>query len=86
MLRGGEQTAGRIAEAFPVSRPAISRHLRVLRQARLVRETRRGRLRVYRLDAAPLAQIEQWLAAYRTHWAARLVDLKEFVEQRSIKE
>lgn len=72
--------AGDIADRFPVSRPAISRHLRVLRRAGLVRGTKRGRERLYRLDTAPLRCIDRWLDAYRLMWAANLVALKEFAE------
>lgn len=81
-LRAGPRPAGAIAEAFPVSRPAISRHLRVLRTASLVREERRGRERVYALNAEPLQAIDEWLTAYRLHWAAALLALKEHVETR----
>ena len=65
LLAGGEVTAGAIADRFPVSRPAVSRHLRVLREAGLVRATERGRERVYRLDRAPLAELDRWLEGYR---------------------
>ena len=76
MLRDGPRTAGAIAAAFAVSRPAVSRHLRVLRQHGLVHDDLRGRERVYRLDTGPLAPVEAWLAALRTPpptgWGARL--------------
>ncbi|MCX6464019.1 MAG: metalloregulator ArsR/SmtB family transcription factor [Pseudonocardiales bacterium] len=65
LLADGEVTAGAIADRFPVSRPAVSRHLRVLREAGLVRATERGRERVYRLDRAPLAELDRWLERYR---------------------
>jgi DNA-binding transcriptional ArsR family regulator len=68
-LRAGELTAGAIAAAFPVSRPAISRHLRVLREQGLVVDVPRGRERVYRLDPAPLAELEAWLASFRSPWS-----------------
>lgn len=82
LREAGEQPAGAIAHLFPVSRPAISKHLRILRDARLVRHSRRGRHRVYRLDPAPLAQIDRWLAPYRAFWTTRLTELKGFVESR----
>lgn len=65
MLRGAPRSAGAIAAAFDVSRPAISRHLRVLREHGLVRDEVEGRQRVYRLDVGPLAPLEGWLAALR---------------------
>lgn len=79
-LRGQERSAGEIAALFPVSRPAISRHLRVLRGAGLVRERRLARSRIYRLDPAPLRDVERWMAHYRTFWAARLHGLRQLVE------
>lgn len=81
-LQAGPRTAGQIAERFPVSRPAISRHLRLLRGADLVREERRGRERIYVLAPSPLREIHDWLDRYRLHWAAQLIALKEFVESQ----
>ena len=72
LLRDGELAAGEIAGCFAVSRPAVSRHLRVLRQAGLVVEEARGRRRVYRLDPAPLRPLEGWLASLHDRWAGPL--------------
>jgi DNA-binding transcriptional ArsR family regulator len=79
-LRGAEATAGALAGQFKVTRPAVSRHLRVLREAALVVEQRRGRERVYALDTARLAAATEYLDSYRIFWAARLHELKELVE------
>jgi DNA-binding transcriptional ArsR family regulator len=80
LLRQGHQPAGQIANAFPVSRPAISKHLRLLRRARLVREHRVGRHRVYRLDPEPLRSVDHWLNDYRLFWSGKLAGLKSFLE------
>ncbi|MGY1838781.1 MULTISPECIES: ArsR/SmtB family transcription factor [unclassified Modestobacter] len=72
LLAAGEQGAGELAERFPVSRPAVSRHLRVLREAGLVRVRADGQRRLYALDPAPLAELDAWLAPYRRLWAQRL--------------
>jgi len=80
LLRRGSQPAGQIATAFPVSRPAISRHLRLLRRAHLVREHREGRLRVYQLNPDPLRAVDSWIDQYRRFWTASLNNLKSFVE------
>lgn len=80
-LMAGPQTVNQIAERFPMSRPAISKHLRLLRRARLVRPRRLGRRRFYQLCPEPLQQVDHWISHYRLFWAARLVELKEFVEQ-----
>ena len=61
MLRDGSHSAGQIAQRFAISRPAVSRHLRVLREAGLVRDTADGRRRVYTLDTAPLDELAGWL-------------------------
>lgn len=66
MVRERPLSAGAIAGAFPVSRPAVSRHLRVLRAAGLVRDEASGRERVYRLDAAPLRALEEFVVELRT--------------------
>jgi len=86
LLRRGSQPAGEIAGAFPISRPAISKHLRLLRRAHLVREHREGRNRVYHLNPEPLRAVDSWLEQYRTFWRANLASLKSFVESEYAKE
>jgi DNA-binding transcriptional ArsR family regulator len=86
LLRQGIQPAGRIAQAFPVSRPAISKHLRLLRQAHLVQERREGRLRLYQLNPEPLKAVDSWLEQYRVFWQSSLLNLKTFVEAEYAKE
>src|SRR4030081_3538279 len=80
LLRRGSQPAGQIAEAFPVSRPAISKHLRLLRRARLVREHREAENRVYELNPDPLRAVDSWIEQYRIFWSHNLANLKTFVE------
>jgi DNA-binding transcriptional ArsR family regulator len=80
LLRRGSQAAGEIAGAFPISRPAISKHLRLLRRAHLVREHREGRHRVYQLNPEPLRAVDSWLDQYRNFWKMNLANLKTFVE------
>jgi DNA-binding transcriptional ArsR family regulator len=86
LLRRGSQLAGQIASAFPVSRPAISKHLRLLRRAHLVREHREGRNRVYQLNPEPLRAVDSWIEQYRVFWTANLNSLKAFVESEYEKE
>ena len=86
LLRNGEQPAGSIANAFPVSRPAISKHLRQLRKARLVVEHRRGRHRLYQLNPEPLKAVDSWLEQYRRFWQMNLANLKTFVEDEYARE
>ena len=63
-LRVAPASAGEIAGWFSISRPAVSRHLRILRECGLVRDTLDGRRRVYTLDPAPLAEIASWIAQF----------------------
>src|SRR5260221_10729864 len=86
LLRRGRQPAGQIAGAFPVSRPAISKHLRLLRRAHLVREHREGRNRVYELNPEPLRAVDSWIEQYRVFWTASLNNLKAFVEGEYARE
>lgn len=86
LLRKGTRPAGEIARAFPVSRPAISKHLRLLRQAHLVEERREGRHRLYQLNAEPLKAVDSWLEQYRVFWQSSLTNLKTFVEAEYAKE
>ena len=83
MLREAPRTAGAIADAFPVSRPAVSRHLRVLREAGLVNDTVSGREREYGLSLDALAPLEAFLA--RLHgpgvWSRRLDALETEVHR-----
>ena len=64
MLHGGRLTAGQIAGRFEISRPAVSRHLRVLRQSGLVRDELVGRERLYEIDPGQLTQLAVWLAQF----------------------
>lgn len=72
LLADGERSAGELAAEFSTSRPAVSRHLRVLREQGLVDVRRDAQRRVYSLDPAPLAELDAWLARYRSFWAQRL--------------
>jgi DNA-binding transcriptional ArsR family regulator len=85
-LREGDGLAvNEIAGRFSVSRPAISKHLRVLHQAHLVSEAREGRHRVYRLNPEPLRELDRWLEHYRRFWTLNLQSLKRHVEAKGKK-
>lgn len=83
LLRRHERSAGDIAAHFPVSRPAIARHVRQLRDAGLVRERRDATMRFYSIDASALREVDAWLSPYRLFWSARLMQLKQLIEQDS---
>ncbi|PZG15493.1 metalloregulator ArsR/SmtB family transcription factor [Nonomuraea aridisoli] len=81
MLRDeGAQPAGRLAERFDMSRPSVSEHLKVLKDAGLVAETRKGRERHYRLEAAPLMELRDWLTPYERFWRERLTALDALLD------
>lgn len=84
-LRSGGQAVNEIAGRFDVSRPAISKHLRVLHEAHLVSEVREGRNRIYRLNAEPLRELDRWLDEYRRFWSVNLLNLKNYVEAKGKK-
>jgi DNA-binding transcriptional ArsR family regulator len=84
LLRSDSLPAGQIARSFPISRPAISKHLRLLRRANLVREHRSGRHRFYRLNPEPLQAVDLWLEHYRVFWNTKLGNLKAFIESGHI--
>jgi DNA-binding transcriptional ArsR family regulator len=72
LLAEGERSAGELAAEFEVSRPAVSRHLRVLRRHGLVSVRSDAQRRLYSLDPAPLAELDEWLGRYRSFWSQRL--------------
>jgi DNA-binding transcriptional ArsR family regulator len=82
-LRRGPTPVNTLASEFSQSRPAISKHLRILRAAHLVKERRSGRERYYRLEPKPLRDVARWLEEYRNFWEHNLNKLKEHLESES---
>ncbi len=72
ILRDHEATAGELADALPIARPGVSRHLRVLREARLVDVRQDAQRRIYRLRPEALIEVDEWLEEYRVLWRNRL--------------
>ena len=83
LLRDGRRSVGEIARNFRTSRPAISKHLRLLRSAGLVVARRRGTARICELNARPLRAVDDWLRDYETFWSESLRSLKRYVEEKS---
>ncbi|WP_421790758.1 metalloregulator ArsR/SmtB family transcription factor [Hyphobacterium sp.] len=79
-LRAGELPAGRIAEPFEISRPAVSKHLAVLRRAGLVIERKHGRELLYQLNTEMMEEARDWLNRF---WDNRLTTLKQLAERKS---
>ena len=82
-LARGDATVGELARPFAVSRPAISKHLRVLERARLVRRQRDGRVSRCEFDAAPMREAAEWVERYRRYWTGQLDALQRYVERKS---
>lgn len=81
MLATGEKDAGTIAARFPVSKPAISRHLGVLRDGGIVAVRRQAQRRVYSLRPDGLHDVDRWLSRYRSFWSDRLDDLEAALKE-----
>jgi len=82
LLRDGERSVGDLASNFRQSRPAISKHLRLLRSAGLVVTHERGTARICSLNARPLRTVDQWLRDYETMWRTSLGHLKRYLEDK----
>jgi DNA-binding transcriptional ArsR family regulator len=80
LLLAGPRSVGDLAAHFDMARPSVSEHLRVLKDAGLVREQRAGRERHYELEAAPFAELQDWLDPYERFWRSRLKALRETLE------
>jgi DNA-binding transcriptional ArsR family regulator len=81
-LRSGPAPVNTLAADFQQTRPAISKHLKVLRTARLVTEQRAGRERYYQLEPQPLREVAGWVESYRSFWLTSLTQLKRFLEEK----
>lgn len=85
LLAEHERDVSELHRHFPISQPAVSRHLRVLREHGLVRSRAEAQRRLYSLEPAPLAELDEWLGRYRSFWAQRL-DALETELRRGRKE
>ena len=81
LLRRGEQPAGTLVDALALPQPNVSKHLKVLRAAGLVRIRVDGPRRFYSLDPAPLAELDEWLAQYREFWSGKLDALGDHLKR-----
>lgn len=82
ILRNGQQTVGGIAGNFHMSRPAISKHLRLLHRAGLVDTHAQGTSNVCSLNAQPLRLVNDWLGSYESFWKGSLESLKNYMEKK----
>src|SRR6187431_3254821 len=85
-LASGEATVSELAEPFAISQPAISKHLKVLERAGLISRGRDAQRRPARLDAAPLAEVTEWLTEYRRFWEGSFQQLDALLDELKTKE
>jgi DNA-binding transcriptional ArsR family regulator len=86
LLRVREHSVGELVEGLSLSQPGVSKHLRVLREAGLVRVRVDAQRRWYRVRAEPLAEVDAWLAPYRRFWSERLDALERHLDDETDKE
>lgn len=82
LLRDGERPVGELVGQLGLSQPAVSKHLRVLRDAGLVQVRVDAQRRLYRIRPEPLADLDEWLASYRKLWTTHLDRLEEHLDRR----
>ena len=82
-LAGGESAFGDIADQFEMSRPAVSQHLKVLREAGLVAVRKDAQRRIYRIEASGLRELDEWLEKVRHFWGERLDDLERALQEKN---
>jgi DNA-binding transcriptional ArsR family regulator len=82
LLRDGERPVGELVDRLGVSQPAVSKHLRVLKEAGLVEVRSDAQRRLYRIRPEPLAELDDWLAAYRELWTTHLDRLEDHLDRR----
>ncbi|WP_027091391.1 ArsR/SmtB family transcription factor [Cohnella thermotolerans] len=80
LLSEGEMPVTAISRHYPMTRTAVSKHLRILADAGLVKERKVGRETRYRMEAEPLQELKRWLAYYERFWENKLAALKRYVE------
>ena len=82
LLRDSERPVGELVARLGVSQPAVSKHLRVLRDAGLVEARADAQRRLYRIRPEPLAELDEWLASYRELWTTHLDRLEDHLDRR----
>lgn len=81
LLAEGEKSVQELAQGFDITMAAVSQHLAVLLDSRLVNRRAQGRQRLYRLDAAPLRIVDEWTSQHRRFWQSRLKQLHAYLDK-----
>jgi DNA-binding transcriptional ArsR family regulator len=82
LAREGEKSVSELMEPFSISQPAVSKHLRILREARLVCTRKEGRTRVYAIDAGRLREVHDWVAHFEKYWDEKLDALGFYLDKQ----
>lgn len=82
LLRDGERPVGDLVDRLALTQPAVSKHLRILKEAGLVAVRPDGQRRLYRIRPEPLGELDEWLGAYRRLWSTHLDRLDDHLAQR----
>jgi DNA-binding transcriptional ArsR family regulator len=82
LANDGERTVTELLKPFGISQPAVSRHLRILREAKLVRSRKVGRERLYKIEASKLQEVHDWVSHFEKFWDAKLDALGSYLDQQ----
>jgi DNA-binding transcriptional ArsR family regulator len=81
----GEKNVSELIEPLPISQPAVSKHLRILREARLVRSRKQGRVRIYAIEAGKLREVYDWVSHFEKFWDEKLDSLGAYLDKQKRK-
>jgi DNA-binding transcriptional ArsR family regulator len=85
LAREGEKNVTDLLEPFSISQPAVSKHLRILREARLVRSRKEGRIRLYAVEASKLREVHDWVTHFEKYWDEKLDALGNYLDKQKRK-
>jgi DNA-binding transcriptional ArsR family regulator len=85
LAKEGEKNVSELLAPFSMSQPAVSKHLRILREAGLVRSRKEGRMRLYEIDAGMLKQVREWVSLVEKYWDEKLDGLGEYLDKQKQK-
>nr|WP_036718903.1 metalloregulator ArsR/SmtB family transcription factor [Paenibacillus sp. JCM 10914] len=86
LLRNGPKSVGEIVQALGISQPHVSRHLRILSEAGMVRSRSKAQLRIYSLEAGPFQELDEWFDSFSILWEERLDNFEEYMQEYKKKE
>lgn len=86
LLRNGPKSVGEIVQALGISQPHVSRHLRILSEAGMVRSRSKAQLRIYSLEAGPFQELDEWFNSFSILWEERLDNFEEYMLDYNKKE